>query len=300
MSYTGKHEAHPGIQLAQATSFLSAVTETRQVPRASKIAPDSRIRLLEASRRFTVRGQEFSAIEGIDLTVRQGEFVALVGPSGCGKSTVLNMIAGIVEPSSGTVLYDGVLLNGLNRNVGYMTQKDTLLPWRNVVDNVGIALELKCRKASAAERAHRVAEIVERVGLKGFEKAFPGQLSGGMRKRVALARTLVYEPETLLMDEPFGALDAQLRLLMLDLLQQLTRAQGSTVIFVTHDLGEAITLADRVVVFSARPGRIKASRAVELERPRDVFKLRFSKYFAGLYEELWEQLKDEVSKGTDA
>ena len=144
-----------------------------------------------------------------------------------------------------------------------------------------------------------LAQMIELVGLAGFERHYPAELSGGMRKRVALARTLIYEPETLLMDEPFGALDAQLKLLMLDQLQELTRQRRMTVVFVTHDLGEAITLADRVVVFSARPGRIRTIRTIELPRPRDVFRIRFTEEFAHLHEALWDELKDEVAQGTD-
>jgi len=260
---------------------------------------DETIRLVGAGKRFATRGQEIEALRPIDLTVRAQEFVALVGPSGCGKSTILNLIAGLMQPSSGRVLYDGVPVAAVNRQVGYMTQKDTLLPWRNAADNIRIALELKCRAVPRREAAERVAQMIALVGLGGFEKHFPAELSGGMRKRVALARTLIYEPETLLMDEPFGALDAQLKLLLLDQLQALTRQRQMTVLFVTHDLGEAITLADRVVVFSARPGRIRAVREIDLKRPRDVFTVRFSADFARLHEALWDELKDEVVKGTD-
>jgi NitT/TauT family transport system ATP-binding protein len=231
--------------------------------------------------------------------VRPEEFVALVGPSGCGKSTILNLVAGLMRPSEGQVFYDGAPLAGLNRLVGYMTQKDTLLPWRNAAHNIRIALELKCRSTTRQEAAERVAQMIELVGLKGFENHYPSELSGGMRKRVALARTLIYEPETLLMDEPFGALDAQLKLVMLDQLQQLTQLRRMTVIFVTHDLGEAIMLADRVVVFSGRPGRIRAIRDIHLTRPRDIFKVRFTEQFARLHEALWDELKDEVVRGVD-
>jgi NitT/TauT family transport system ATP-binding protein len=257
------------------------------------------IRLVGVGKRFATRGQEIEALRPIDLSVRAQEFVALVGPSGCGKSTILNLIAGLMQPSSGQVLYDGAPVAAVNRQVGYMTQKDTLLPWRSAADNIRIALELKCRAVPRRQAAERVAQIIELVGLRGFEKHFPAELSGGMRKRVALARTLIYEPETLLMDEPFGALDAQLKLLLLDQLQSLVRQRRMTVLFVTHDLGEAITLADRVVVFSARPGRIRAVREIDLKRPRDVFTVRFSADFARLHEALWDELKDEVVKGTD-
>jgi NitT/TauT family transport system ATP-binding protein len=265
---------------------------------ADDLAP-AKISLQGAGKCFSAHGAEIRALAPLDLSIQREEFVALVGPSGCGKSTVLNLIAGLLEPSEGSVFYDDAPVDGLNRRVGYMTQKDTVLPWRNVADNVGIALELKCRSVSASEREDRVARIIDLVGLRGFERHYPGELSGGMRKRVALARTLIYEPETLLMDEPFGALDAQLKLLMQDQLQQLTQMGRITVVFVTHDLAEAIALADRVVVFTARPGRIRTTRRIDLPRPRDVFNIRFSEPFAHLHEELWNELKDEVRQGTD-
>ena len=265
------------------------------------VAPSlaEKIRLAGVGKRFITRDREVQALQPTDLAVQPHEFVALVGPSGCGKSTILNMIAGLLPPSEGIVSYDGAPVTGLNRNVGYMTQKDTLLPWRSAADNVRIALELKCRSVPRAEANARVTQIINLVGLTGFEHHYPAELSGGMRKRVGLARTLIYEPETLLMDEPFGALDAQLKLLMLQQLQELTRSRRITVVFVTHDLGEAITLADRVVVFSARPGRIRTIRDIDLPRPRDVFRIRFTEAFAHLHEELWDELKDEVTRGTD-
>jgi NitT/TauT family transport system ATP-binding protein len=260
---------------------------------------DAQIELRGASKTFHVRGQVIRALDPMDLAVEREEFVALVGPSGCGKSTVLNMTAGLLAPSEGQILYGGVPVRDLNRLVGYMTQKDTLLPWRRTADNIRVALELACRATPKAEADERVARMMELVGLKGFENHFPNELSGGMRKRTLLARTLIYEPETLLMDEPFGALDAQLKLVMLDQLQELTQQRRMTVLFVTHDLGEAIALADKVVVFSARPGRIRAVRRIDLPRPRDVFKIRFTPEFAHYHEELWDVLKDEVSQGTD-
>lgn len=259
----------------------------------------SKIELRGAAKTFHVRGQVIRALDPVDLSVETEEFVALVGPSGCGKSTVLNMAAGLLAPTAGQVLYGGDPVRDLNRRVGYMTQKDTLLPWRRTADNIRIALELACRATPKAEADERVRRMIELVGLKGFENHFPSELSGGMRKRTLLARTLIYEPETLLMDEPFGALDAQLKLVMLDQLQALTQQRRMTVLFVTHDLGEAIALADKVVVFSARPGRIRTIRRIDLPRPRDVFKIRFTPEFARHHEELWDVLKDEVGKGTD-
>jgi NitT/TauT family transport system ATP-binding protein len=259
----------------------------------------AKIALEGASKEFTGRGETVLALQPTSIEIAREQFVALVGPSGCGKSTVLNMIAGLQPPTAGRVVYDGKPVNGPNRQVGYMTQKDTLLPWRSVADNIGLALELKIRSVSGSERDRRVAQMIELVGLKGFERHYPGELSGGMRKRVALARSLIYEPETLLMDEPFAALDAQLRLIMHDELLRLTRLRRMTVVFVTHDLGEAITLADRVIVFTGRPGRVKALREIPLAHPRDAFRVRFSEQFAHLHEELWNELKDEVAKGTD-
>jgi NitT/TauT family transport system ATP-binding protein len=266
---------------------------------AAASAAPLKIELRNVAKTFHVRGRTVEALAPIDVTVRQQEFVALVGPSGCGKSTALNLIAGLLQPTQGAVRYDGAPVAGSNLHVGYMTQKDTLLPWRTAAANIGVALELQRRAVPKSELQDRVKQMIELVGLKGFENHYPAELSGGMRKRVALARTLIYEPETLLMDEPFGALDAQLKLLMQDQLQQLVQQRRMTVVFVTHDLGEAIALADRVLVFSARPGRIRATRDIEIPRPRDVFRMRFTESFGKLHEALWDELKDEVAKGTD-
>ena len=244
------------------------------------------------ARRFQSRRGSVTACEGVNLTIRRGEFLAIVGPSGCGKSTLLNMAAGLLKPSSGAVYYGGEPVEIPNTRVGYMTQKDTLLPWRTVEDNVAIALEL--RGDSKVDRLRTARSWINRVGLKGFETAFPAQLSGGMRRRVSMARTLCYEPETILMDEPFGALDAQLRLVMHDELLKLWSATGTTMVFVTHDLTEAVTLADRVAVFSARPGRIQAIQSVDLPRPRDVFRIRFDPRFGDLHDRLWRYLEKSV------
>jgi NitT/TauT family transport system ATP-binding protein len=263
------------------------------------VDPAFKVEITGLNHSFATRGKVTEALCAVDLAVRAREFVALVGPSGCGKTTVLNCVAGLLRPTRGVVNYDGQPVTALNRRIGYLSQKDTLLPWRTAADNIRIAMELKCRPTSRAAADAKVEAMIDLVGLKGFERHYPAELSGGMRKRVALARTLIYEPEALLLDEPFGALDAQLRLIMLDQLQTLTQIRRITVLFVTHDLGEAISLADRVVVFSARPGRIRVIRDVPIPRPRDVFRVRFDPRFARLHEELWDQLKDEVVKGTD-
>ncbi len=277
----------------------NSLSEVPHVAAAERMGSVPRIELRGAEKCFSTRGSEVQALTKVDLTVRPQEFLALVGPSGCGKTTVLNLVAGLLSPTSGQVLYNGAPVTGLNRSVGYITQKDTVLPWRTAESNVGIALELHCRNMPASERRDRVARMIELVGLKGFEKHFPAELSGGMRRRVALARTLIYEPETLLMDEPFGALDAQLKLLMQDQLQKLTQMAKIAVIFVTHDLSEAIALGDRVAVFSPRPGSIRTMRKVDIPRPRDIFNVRFSDGFSRLHEELWNELKDGIAYGTN-
>jgi NitT/TauT family transport system ATP-binding protein len=248
------------------------------------------------SKAFERDSNAIMALAPTDLSVEREEFVALVGPSGCGKSTILNMVAGLLRPSAGRLRYDGRPVDDLNLRVGYMTQRDTLLPWRTVADNIGSPLELSAHRTSRRERDDKVRRMIELVGLKGFEKHYPGELSGGMRRRVALARMLIYDPETLLMDEPFGALDAQLKLVMHDEIQRIVGLGRKTVLFVTHDLAEAIALGDRVVVFSGRPGRIKTVRKVDLPRPRDVFRIRFAPRFTELHEELWDHLQDEVNR----
>lgn len=249
----------------------------------------------EVEKRFIARGREVQALAGIDLEIEDGEFVAMVGPSGCGKTTLLNMMAGIALPTGGTVVHDGRTIDGPNQAVGYMTQVDSLLPWRTVFQNVVLPLQLR---GVERRRGREVAEqMLAMVGLDGFGHHFPAELSGGMRKRAALAQLLSYEPATLLMDEPFGALDAQLKLVMQAELLKIWRNSGKTIVFVTHDLAEAIALADRVIVFSGRPGKIKLIQPIELERPRDIFTVRFQPAFQTLYEDLWAELAPEISKG---
>ncbi|MEY3521618.1 MAG: hypothetical protein RLZZ177_2333 [Pseudomonadota bacterium] len=248
-------------------------------------------------KRYVRRDRETVALAPVDLTISKGDFVAFVGPSGCGKSTLLNMIAGIIEPSAGEILHEGQIVHGVNKRVGYMTQTDSVLPWRTVYEN--IELPLTFRPFSAAQRRERVEAMMKAVDLSGFADSFPNELSGGMRKRVALAQVLVYEPGTLLMDEPFGALDAQLKLMMQRRLLDIWEETGKTVIFVTHDLSEAVTLAQRVVVFSGRPGQIKAIEQINIPFPRDPFKVRFEPEFQASYERLWSILAPEIAKGED-
>jgi NitT/TauT family transport system ATP-binding protein len=247
---------------------------------------------------YVGRGREVLALDRVDLEIEAGEFVAFVGPSGCGKSTLMNMIAGILPVRDGSILHNGKPVTGINRDVGYMTQRDAVLPWRTVEQNV--ALPLRLHRMPPARRRPHVAAMLEQVGLTGFGHAFPVELSGGMRKRVALAQLLAYGPDTLLMDEPFGALDAQLKLLMQERLLRIWTEQRQTVVFVTHDLAEAVTLANRVVVFSGRPGRIKAIETIDLPAERDVFRVRFLPAFEAAYTRLWDALAPEIRKGEAA
>jgi NitT/TauT family transport system ATP-binding protein len=232
--------------------------------------------------------QQFVALKEVDLEIESGSFVCFIGPSGCGKTTLLNMSAGLLPASGGSIHFRGEKLKGVNTNVGFVTQHDNLLPWRTVEKNIGIALEIQ--NVPRKERRRRVAEVIELVGLTGFAHRFPSQLSGGMQKRASLARGLVYEPSTLLMDEPFGALDAQLRLNMQNELLRIWERDRKTIIFVTHDLDEAILLADRIVVFGTRPGRIVHVEDVPLSRPRDLAELRVDPTYGEIWERLWKLL----------
>lgn len=254
------------------------------------------LRLSQVSKRFVTRGSVTTAVEDITLDVASGEFVTLVGPSGCGKSTILNMVSGLMPPTEGEIVVDGRPLRKVTRDVGYVTQQPNLMPWRNLIDNVAFPLEIA--GVGTAERHRRARELIQLVGLGGFELARPSELSGGMRQRANIIRTMIYEPKVILMDEPFGPLDAQTRVVLQDLLLNLWARMKITIVFITHDLHEAIGLGDRVVLLSARPGRIAGVEKVPLPRPRDVFKMHDDPDFRKLYDKLWLELERQV-KGTD-
>lgn len=243
---------------------------------------------------FQTGRQSVEAVRAIDLDIRRGEFVTLVGPSGCGKSTLLNMAAGLFRPTTGSVRYAGSEVTRINLKTGYMTQSDHLLPWRTVAANIQVPLEI--REMSRGEMHGKVEALVELVGLRGFEKSYPSQLSGGMRKRTALARLLAYDPETLLLDEPFAALDAQLRLNMQIELLRLSRQLNKSVLFVTHDLDEAAALGDRCVVFSPRPGTIAKILDSPLPRDRDLLRLRHDSQYVKLAAELWDLITPTLAQ----
>jgi NitT/TauT family transport system ATP-binding protein len=241
-------------------------------------------------------GGSYRAVEGATLEVADGEFVAIVGPTGCGKSTLLNIAAGLIAPSSGSVAIYGAALPGLNRQAGYLFQADALFPWKTARDNVAIGLETA--GVAPAEARARAEQWLTRVGLGKFADRYPHMLSGGQRKRVGLAQVLIRDPKILLMDEPFGPLDAQTRQIMGNLLLELWTADRKAVLFVTHDLEEAIALSDRVVIMSAGPAaRIIGDWRVPLARPRDIAEIKLDPEFHQLHRDIWQTLKAEVVKG---
>lgn len=241
-------------------------------------------------------GQRYTAVRDTTLVVQPGEFVSVVGPTGCGKSTLLNVAAGLLLPSAGRVRVFGEPLQGVNTRAGYLFQADALMPWRNALSNVIAGLEF--RGLGKDEALARGREWLSRVGLSGFGDRYPHQLSGGMKKRVSLAQTLILDPEILLMDEPFSALDIQTRQLMENELLELWSANRKSVVFITHDLEEAIALSDRVVVLSAGPEtRPIGEYRIDLPRPRDVAEIRLTPRYLELHTEIWHAMKAEVLKG---
>ena len=237
-------------------------------------------------------GKDLLVLDRTDLTVERGELMALVGPSGCGKSTALNVLAGQIRPSQGTVLLDGAPVTGVSRHVGYVSQNDTLLPWRTVLDNVALGLEL--RGVPKARRQETARAWMSKMGLSEFENSYPRTLSGGMKKRAAIARVLAADPEVLMMDEPFAPLDALTRQRLQDEILSLWEISGQTILYVTHDLTEAITLADRVALMSARPGKVVRVYPIDLPRPRRVMDVKFTPRFVELEQTIWKDLEEEL------
>ena len=237
----------------------------------------------------------FTAVKKADLEVPAGQFLAIVGPTGCGKSTLLNVAAGLLPPAHGTCEIFGHPLSGINHEAGYLFQSDSLMPWKTAIDNIAIGLEIRGIKRQDALNQSR--EWLARVGLQSFGNRYPHQLSGGQRKRIGLAQVLILNPKLILMDEPFGPLDAQTRVLMGDLLLKLWSRDRKAVMFVTHDLEEAITLADRVIIISAGPAsHVKGDYLINLPRPRNLQEIRLTTEFAEIHRTLWNDLKEEVLK----
>ncbi len=254
--------------------------------------PETVIEYDGVTKRFRSGSALVTALEDVSLSVRRHEFTSVVGPSGCGKTTLLRLAAGLEPPSVGETRYLGRPVRGINTAVGYVTQDSNLYPWLTLRQNVEFPLEIK--GLPSTERHARADEYIAMVGLQGFEHHFPYQLSGGMQKRGSIIRTMIYEPSVILMDEPFGPLDAQTRMVLQADLLRLSSQRAQTILFITHDLTEAIALSDRVVVMSAHPGRIKQVFPIPLDRPRDVFRIHEQPGFAETYAEIWDCFRSEI------
>ena len=254
------------------------------------------IELIKVSRRFlTPDGKSMTAIRDFTMTVARGEFVAVVGPTGCGKSTTLNLVTGLASPSAGEVRVFGGPVNGIDPRIGFAFQTDALFPWKSVIDNV--AAGPLYRGVAKGEAYDRARQWLARVNLAGHETKYPHQLSGGMRKRVSLAQTFINGPQILLMDEPFSALDVQTRVLMHDELLQLWSQSKASVVFVTHDLEEAIALADKVYVLTAGPATVKSVYTIDIPRPRVASEIRYEQKFIDISRTIWNDLREEVQRG---
>ncbi|MDY7030478.1 MAG: ABC transporter ATP-binding protein [Thermodesulfobacteriota bacterium] len=241
-------------------------------------------------------GKKVSVLRDVNFHIKQGEFVAIVGPSGCGKSTLIKLLIGLIRPDSGKILIHSKSINISNGCIGYMSQADSLLPWRTVVRNVELGLEMKGIRSEKRKKV--VYALIEKMGLKGFEKSYPFELSGGMKQRVSIIRTLAYDPEIIYMDEPFGALDVQTRDMLEDDILTIWEETKKTIIFVTHDLSEAIILADRIFLMNARPAKIKSEYIIDLPRPRHP-DIRLTHGFNEILRVIWGDLSDEVRKSRD-
>jgi NitT/TauT family transport system ATP-binding protein len=274
----------------------SILDPAEAVSKSEQTKNDFVIRVEDVFKVFQTPTQaNLGALEKITLDVRQGEFVTVVGPSGCGKSTLLKLIAGFSAPSAGRILFQGDEVRGLNTKVGYVPQESKLFPWLTVEENVGFGLDPK--RYSRPDRERQVNYFINLAGLGGFEKYYPAQLSGGMSKRASIIRALAYEPPVILMDEPFGPLDAQTRMVLQDELLKIWEQKRQTIVFVTHDLVEAVALADRVVVMTHRPGKIKDIIPVPMSRPRNIFEIHRQEGFDEAYGRLWNIFRHELNIG---
>lgn len=242
--------------------------------------------------------QTVVTLHDVNLELGDHEFVAIVGPSGCGKSTLLNIMSGLMAPSTGQVFMDGKPLTGISSSIGYMSQADTLMPWRTTMENVELAMEIK--GIGKKERRENAIRLIDAAGLHGFEKSYPHELSGGMKKRVMIIRLLAADAQVLFMDEPFGALDVFTREMLQGEILKLWHATRKTILFVTHDLAEAITLADRVILMTARPSTIKNEYEIPLPRPRSAMETRFQPDFVELQKTIWNDLRTEILKTNGA
>jgi NitT/TauT family transport system ATP-binding protein len=250
------------------------------------------IDLANVSKTYRSKGKSVPALKDVTLAVEPGSFTTLIGPSGCGKSTLLKIIAGIALPYEGHLRYKDRDITSVNADIGFITQDSNLFPWLTLWENVELALKIRGRPKK--ERAQSAQQFIDTMQLTGFEKHYPFELSGGMQKRASIIRTLIYDPDIILMDEPFGPLDAQTRMLLQDELLRIWDKNKKTIVFVTHDLTEAIALSDKVVLFTGRPGTVKRVFDVPLARPRNVFEIHDETGFSDIYHEIWQYFKSEI------
>ena len=250
------------------------------------------IEITNVNKTYRSKGKEVRALTDITLPVEEGSFTTIIGPSGCGKSTLLKVIAGICFPYEGQLRHKGREITGVSSDIGFITQDSNLFPWLTMVDNVQLAL--KIRGVPKEGRRERAQLFIDMMQLTGFENHYPFELSGGMQKRCSIIRTLIYDPDIILMDEPFGPLDAQTRMLLQDELLRIWEQNKKTILFVTHDLTEAIALSDKVVLFTQRPGTIKRVFDIPLSRPRNIFEIHNQEGFTETYHEIWQYFKTEI------
>ena len=273
--------------------MMGAATKLRATAEAGN-APAATLVVDRVTKRFATPEGTVSALEDVSFSVKEGEFLALIGPSGCGKSTLFNIVGGLLGDYEGRVLVDGKAITGSHHEIGMVFQEESIFPWRTTLDNVAFPLEVA--GAAKAARHARAKELIKLVGLDGFENRYPAEMSGGMRQRTAIARTLAFEPKILLMDEPFAALDEQTRLLLGDKVLQIQQTLRQTTLLITHNIAEAVQLADRVVVMTYRPGRVKRVFEIDLPRPRNS-EIVGSAAFGHHVANIWNDLREEASKG---
>jgi NitT/TauT family transport system ATP-binding protein len=254
---------------------------------------DPIIELSKVTKTYRSKGKAVLALKDVNLPVERGSFTTLIGPSGCGKSTLLKIIAGIALPYEGRMRYKDREITSINTDIGFVTQDSNLFPWLTLIQNVELAL--KIRGVGRDQRKRTAQKYIDTMQLSGFESHYPFELSGGMQKRGSIIRTLIYDPEIILMDEPFGPLDAQTRMVLQDELLRIWDSNKKTILFVTHDLTEAIALSDKVVLFTGRPGTVKRVFDVPLARPRNVFEIHNEKGFNEIYHEIWQYFKNEIT-----
>lgn len=254
---------------------------------------DEILKLQNVSLTYQSETNETQAIKDLSFTVNKCDFISIIGPSGCGKTTVLSMIAGLLKPTSGSILYKGENISKTTENIGYMLQRDELFPWRNIEKNVLLPLEIK--KINTKEKRENAYNLIEKYGLKDFLKSYPNTLSGGMRQRVALIRTLVTKPDLLLLDEPFSALDSQTRLKVNGDVYSIIRNERKTAVLVTHDIAEAISLSDKIIVLSKRPAKVFKEHVLDFDKSLSPLKRREDEQFSKLFDILWRELNDETT-----